>query len=214
MGGGCGGSEKSGSTRTCVPWCVPEKERGGCCEQNPVTNAPRRGRGADACGPAGRLRRWWTRDGQKISKSVGNVIDPVALVETFGVDQVLSRRRRTLIHPCALSRTPPPPTLLLQFLLLFHLILTLPHLLSSAPLLQMCRRIQVRYFLMSEVPFGADGDYSDRAMLACANGFLANALGAAHALLSILLSPCAAPNTAAGWDALSNPALQGWPLLS
>ena len=50
---------------------------------------------------------------------------------------------------------------------------------------------------MSEVPFGADGDYSDRAMLACANGFLANALGAAHALLSILLSPCSAPNTAA-----------------
>mmetsp|Transcript_57585 Transcript_57585/g.115633 ORF Transcript_57585/g.115633 Transcript_57585/m.115633 type:complete len:637 (-) Transcript_57585:263-2173(-) len=65
---------------------------------------------------------WWTRDGAKISKSVGNVIDPKELVETFGVDQV-------------------------------------------------------RYFLMSEVPFGSDGDYSERAMLACANGFLANALG-------------------------------------
>ena len=34
---------------------------------------------------------WWTRDGAKISKSVGNVIDPKDLVETFGVDQV-SRR--------------------------------------------------------------------------------------------------------------------------
>lgn len=31
---------------------------------------------------------WWTRDGAKISKSVGNVIDPKDLVSTFGVDQV------------------------------------------------------------------------------------------------------------------------------
>ena len=30
---------------------------------------------------------WWTNEGQKISKSVGNVIDPVALVEEFGLDQ-------------------------------------------------------------------------------------------------------------------------------
>ena len=31
---------------------------------------------------------WWTRDGAKISKSVGNVVDPQALAERFGVDQV------------------------------------------------------------------------------------------------------------------------------
>ncbi len=31
---------------------------------------------------------WWTNEGQKISKSVGNVIDPVQLVETYGLDQV------------------------------------------------------------------------------------------------------------------------------
>ncbi len=31
---------------------------------------------------------WWTNEGQKISKSLGNVIDPVALVETYGVDAV------------------------------------------------------------------------------------------------------------------------------
>ncbi|MDJ0896287.1 MAG: methionine--tRNA ligase [Alphaproteobacteria bacterium] len=31
---------------------------------------------------------WWTNEGQKISKSLGNVIDPFALVETFGLDQV------------------------------------------------------------------------------------------------------------------------------
>jgi len=30
---------------------------------------------------------WWTKDGEKISKSIGNVIDPVELVEKFGVDQ-------------------------------------------------------------------------------------------------------------------------------
>lgn len=29
---------------------------------------------------------WWTNDGQKISKSLGNVIDPVALAEEFGED--------------------------------------------------------------------------------------------------------------------------------
>jgi len=31
---------------------------------------------------------WWTRDGQKMSKSIGNVVDPVALVHKYGVDQV------------------------------------------------------------------------------------------------------------------------------
>lgn len=30
---------------------------------------------------------WWTKDGEKISKSLGNVIDPVDLVNTYGVDQ-------------------------------------------------------------------------------------------------------------------------------
>lgn len=31
---------------------------------------------------------WWTNEGQKISKSLGNVIDPLALVEEFGLDPV------------------------------------------------------------------------------------------------------------------------------
>ena len=31
---------------------------------------------------------WWTNEGQKISKSLGNVIDPVTLVEEFGLDPV------------------------------------------------------------------------------------------------------------------------------
>src|SRR3546814_6652838 len=31
---------------------------------------------------------WWTNEGQKISKSLGNVIDPLELVWTYGLDQV------------------------------------------------------------------------------------------------------------------------------
>ncbi|MFC3677443.1 methionine--tRNA ligase [Ferrovibrio xuzhouensis] len=30
---------------------------------------------------------WWTNEGQKISKSLGNVIDPVGLVDEYGLDQ-------------------------------------------------------------------------------------------------------------------------------
>ena len=65
---------------------------------------------------------WWTNEGQKISKSLGNVIDPVQLVETFGLDQV-------------------------------------------------------RYFLMREVPFGNDGDFSKSGMVNRINSDLANDLG-------------------------------------
>jgi methionyl-tRNA synthetase len=65
---------------------------------------------------------WWTNEGQKISKSLGNVIDPHQLVETYGLDPV-------------------------------------------------------RYFLMREVPFGQDGDFSRRAMVNRINGDLANDLG-------------------------------------
>jgi methionyl-tRNA synthetase len=40
--------------------------------------------------PPGRVfaHGWWTNEGQKISKSLGNVIDPVALVAEFGLDPV------------------------------------------------------------------------------------------------------------------------------
>ncbi len=65
---------------------------------------------------------WWTNEGQKISKSLGNVIDPIALVERYGLDPV-------------------------------------------------------RYFLLREVPFGSDGDFSHRAMVSRLNGDLANDLG-------------------------------------
>jgi methionyl-tRNA synthetase len=65
---------------------------------------------------------WWTADGEKISKSLGNVIDPYQLVETYGLDQT-------------------------------------------------------RYFLLREVPFGQDGDFSHRAMVSRINADLANNLG-------------------------------------
>jgi methionyl-tRNA synthetase len=60
--------------------------------------------------------------GEKMSKSVGNVVDPIALIDEFGVDQV-------------------------------------------------------RYFLLREVPFGQDGNYSDEALVTRINADLANEFG-------------------------------------
>ena len=65
---------------------------------------------------------WWTVEGQKMSKSLGNVIPPKQLVDTYGVDPV-------------------------------------------------------RYFLLRELPFGSDGDFSHRAVVARLNADLANDFG-------------------------------------
>ena len=65
---------------------------------------------------------WWTNEGQKISKSVGNVIKPFDLIERYGLDQV-------------------------------------------------------RYFLLREVPFGNDGDFSHTSMVSRTNYDLANDYG-------------------------------------
>jgi len=79
---------------------------------------------------------WWTNEGEKISKSLGNVIDPFALIQTYGLDQT-------------------------------------------------------RYFLMREVPFGNDGDYSHEAMVKRMNGDLANDLGnLAQRSLSMIFKNC------------------------
>ncbi len=79
---------------------------------------------------------WWTNEGQKISKSLGNVIDPFDIVEEFGLDQV-------------------------------------------------------RYFLMREVPFGNDGDFSRTAMINRINSDLANDLGnLAQRSLSMVFKNC------------------------
>jgi methionyl-tRNA synthetase len=79
---------------------------------------------------------WWTNEGQKISKSLGNVIDPHALVAQYGLDQV-------------------------------------------------------RYFLLREVPFGNDGDFSHRAMVGRKNNDLANDFGnLAQRSLSMITKNC------------------------
>jgi methionyl-tRNA synthetase len=79
---------------------------------------------------------WWTNEGEKISKRLGNVIEPHQLIAKYGLDQV-------------------------------------------------------RYFLLREVPFGNDGDYSHRAMVNRINGDLANDFGnLAQRVLKIIASSC------------------------
>jgi len=65
---------------------------------------------------------WWTVEGQKMSKSLRNVVDPHRLIDEYGTDAL-------------------------------------------------------RYFLMREVPFGLDGDFSHKAMAHRVNSDLANDLG-------------------------------------
>ncbi len=65
---------------------------------------------------------WWTVNGEKMSKSRGNVVDPSATVDEFGTDAF-------------------------------------------------------RYFLLREVPFGHDGDFSREALIGRINSDLANGLG-------------------------------------
>ena len=65
---------------------------------------------------------WWTVEGQKMSKSLRNVVDPGRLVEKYGVDEV-------------------------------------------------------RYFLLREVPFGDDGNFSHEALTGRIIGELANTVG-------------------------------------
>jgi methionyl-tRNA synthetase len=65
---------------------------------------------------------WWTVDGEKMSKSRGNVVDPNSIIDEFGVDAF-------------------------------------------------------RYFLLREVPFGQDGDFSKSALIGRINSELADGLG-------------------------------------
>ena len=79
---------------------------------------------------------WWTIEGEKMSKSLGNAIEPLALVEQYGLDQI-------------------------------------------------------RYFLLREVPFGNDGDFSRRALVGRINGDLANDFGnLSQRVLSMIAKHC------------------------
>lgn len=79
---------------------------------------------------------WWTNEGQKISKSLGNVIDPFELIESYSLDAT-------------------------------------------------------RYFLMREVPFGNDGDFSRSAFVNRCNADLANDFGnLAQRALSMIHKNC------------------------
>lgn len=87
---------------------------------------------------------WWTIEGQKMSKSLGNVVSPHDLARDFGVDQM-------------------------------------------------------RYFLMREVPFGNDGDFSHDNAIARINADLANGLGnLAQRTLSMIYKNCDGQIPAAG----------------
>lgn len=79
---------------------------------------------------------WWTNEGEKISKSVGNVIDPNKLVQEHGQDQV-------------------------------------------------------RYFLMREVIFGSDGNYTEELMINRVNSELSNNIGnLVQRTLSMIFKNC------------------------
>jgi len=65
---------------------------------------------------------WWTRDGEKMSKSKGNAVNPTEVADAYGIDNF-------------------------------------------------------RYFLLREVPFGQDGDFSQKALIDRINGDLGNDLG-------------------------------------
>lgn len=87
---------------------------------------------------------WWVVDGEKMSKSLGNVIEPRQLVNTFGLDQI-------------------------------------------------------RYFLMREKPFGADGSISHQAIISRINVELANDLGnLAQRTLSLVARNCGAKRPGRG----------------
>jgi methionyl-tRNA synthetase len=79
---------------------------------------------------------WWTIEGQKMSKSTGNVVAPAELIEKFGLDQT-------------------------------------------------------RYFLMREVPFGNDGNFSFERMSAVVISELSNNIGnLVQRTLSMIVKNC------------------------
>src|SRR5579862_5861056 len=66
----------------------------------------------------------------------------------------------------------------------------------------------IRYFLLREIPFGNDGDFSHRAMVGRLNGDLANGLGnLAQRMLSMIANNCAGKLPAPGSFSAADEAL-------
>ena len=105
---------------------------------------------------------WWTKDGEKISKSLGNVIDPVELVNE--VNNMTCRRQawccQSLLK-CGLLLRLDSHAISLTFYV-FHTQFGVD---------------QTRFFLIAEVGFGNDGDFSEKAFIQRVNVNLANELG-------------------------------------
>ena len=98
---------------------------------------------------------WWLMDGEKMSKSLGNVVEPRKLAEIFGLDQI-------------------------------------------------------RYFLLREKPFGADGSLSHAAIISRINVDLANDLGnLAQRTLSLIARNCDGVLPARGAETEDDIALLG-----
>ncbi len=98
---------------------------------------------------------WWTIEGEKMSKSLGNAIDPHELIRNYGLDQT-------------------------------------------------------RYFLLREIPFGNDGDFSRAAMINRMNRDLANDYGnLVQRVLSMIHKNCDARLPGPGALAEADRALLG-----
>jgi len=85
---------------------------------------------------------WWTVNGEKMSKSRGNVVDPHAMAD------VISESKNNVVDPSLLDDE-----------------------------IKQIGTDAFRYFLLREVPFGHDGDFSREALIGRINSDLANGLG-------------------------------------
>ncbi len=97
---------------------------------------------------------WWTVEGEKMSKSIGNVVEPRALAREFGLDPL-------------------------------------------------------RFFLLRELPFGNDGNFSRKALISRLNVELANDLGnLAQRSLSLIARNCEGKLPGRGKDTEDDSALR------
>ncbi|MEO8341105.1 MAG: methionine--tRNA ligase, partial [Nitrospirota bacterium] len=85
---------------------------------------------------------WWTVNGEKMSKSRGNVVDPHAMAD------VISKSRDNVVDPNSIDEE-----------------------------ISQVGTDAFRYFLLREVPFGHDGDFSRQSLIGRINSDLANGLG-------------------------------------